>query len=265
MSRPLTDFEAIRAQDLLVQRASESLSDSDARELEALGASDVTSFDLAAALVDVAKAPVEDMPEDVASRVLAAALAMARKPAAPFTAPALPAIASSMLVHAVPDPRRARPAPPRRGSRIAIAGALAAAVVAGLVIGRLTTGVPVPPPAPAVASEPARDDVVAAWRGEGVTGSIRWSPVEQRGVLEIRGLVVNDPARARFQVWIVDGTRDPRYPVDGGLFDVHGPAASLTVQPRVHVGAARELFITREAPDGAVVSDRLAVVARAVF
>jgi len=290
--RLLTDFEALRAQDLLVLRATEGLTDDQARELEGLGGADLETFDLAAAMIDVATSPAEVMPDHVADAVLAAALA-ARNPASPSTAPALPAIAANLTlrtlstVPAQPTSRPARaPGSPRSASprvarfaRFVIGGAVAAAAMgAAVTIGRLTApssspvaGRASPPPAAAElpgtvsdGDEPHADEQLAPWTGRDVTGAIRWSATGQRGRVTLHGLPINDPRQARFQIWIIDQDRDPRFPVDGGLFDVTGPDTSVVVQPRVRVTAAREFLITRDAPGGAVVSDRQTIVARAV-
>jgi len=47
------------------------------------------------------------------------------------------------------------------------------------------------------------------------TGDVVWDRRAQRGFLLLRGFVPNDPARSRYQLWIFDGARDDRYPVDG--------------------------------------------------
>ena len=67
-----------------------------------------------------------------------------------------------------------------------------------------------------------------------------------------------DPAKERYQLWVVDAARtDPAHaqPVDGGLFDV-GPDGSATVPVRaaLPVRDATVFAVTRELPDGVVVS-----------
>ncbi len=73
MKRPLNEAEAFRAQELLMQRATDGLSDGEATELSALGADDDVSFDLAVAAIDIATIRYEDMPAGVADKVLLAA------------------------------------------------------------------------------------------------------------------------------------------------------------------------------------------------
>ena len=73
MKRPLNEMETFRAQELLLQRATEGLDDREVAELAALGAEDDISFDLAASGVDIATLRYEDMPVDVADKILIAA------------------------------------------------------------------------------------------------------------------------------------------------------------------------------------------------
>ncbi len=69
MSRRLTEIEAFRAQELLVQRATEGLDAREAAELAALGADDDESFDLAAASIPLATLPIEPLPAHLAERI----------------------------------------------------------------------------------------------------------------------------------------------------------------------------------------------------
>lgn len=73
MKRQLNEAEAFRAQELLIQRATEGLSDAEAAELAALGADDDLSFDLAAAAIDIATIRYEELPAGVADKVLVSA------------------------------------------------------------------------------------------------------------------------------------------------------------------------------------------------
>ncbi len=73
MKRQLDEMQAFRAQELLMQRATEGLSDAEAVELSDLGADDDVSFDLAAAAIDIATIRVEDMPAGVADKILLSA------------------------------------------------------------------------------------------------------------------------------------------------------------------------------------------------
>jgi len=54
----------------------------------------------------------------------------------------------------------------------------------------------------------------------GAKGDVVWSNTEQRGFMRFSGLSQNDPAATQYQLWIFDGERDDKFPIDGGVFDV---------------------------------------------
>lgn len=72
MKRPLNEMETFRAQELLLQRATEGLDDREAAELAALGAEDDISFDIAASGVDLATLQYEEMPAHIADKIMIA-------------------------------------------------------------------------------------------------------------------------------------------------------------------------------------------------
>jgi hypothetical protein len=92
----------------------------------------------------------------------------------------------------------------------------------------------------------------------GASGDVVWSTQAQRGVMRLIGLKSNDVKRWQYQLWIFDKTRDQRYPVDGGVFDVPAGATEVfvPVNARVPVGSAVMFAVTVEAPGGVVVSTR---------
>jgi hypothetical protein len=92
----------------------------------------------------------------------------------------------------------------------------------------------------------------------GASGDVVWSTRAQRGVMRLIGLKSNDVKRWQYQLWIFDKTRDQRYPVDGGVFDVPPGATEVFVpiNARVPVGSAVMFAVTVEAPGGVVVSTR---------
>jgi hypothetical protein len=101
--------------------------------------------------------------------------------------------------------------------------------------------------------------------GTGVSGDIVWDPATQRGFLRIAGLAHNDPGVNQYQIWIFDAERDPRYPVDGGVFDIPANAHEVLVPIRagIPVRSAKAFAVTVEKPGGVVVSARDRVVALA--
>lgn len=271
MKPPLTDLEQTRAQELLVQRATEGLDASETAELQSLGADNVDTFDLAAAAIDLASLAHEPMPAEVAEKAFIAATTTARELSSSRANPA----ASSVLLHdaTVQDGRTLR----RRG-KVALAaawlGAVALAIVALLVLLRgrddRTTAERSPSSARQQLLASAPDAVTLAWtRGQDPTGreavgDVVWSPSRGAGFLRFVGLAKNVPTVERYQLWIVDGTRDARYPVDGGLFDV--PSSGEVVVPidaRIPVARAAAFVVTVEVPSGVVVStrERIAVLA----
>lgn len=93
-------------------------------------------------------------------------------------------------------------------------------------------------------------------------GDVVWSPGLQEGFMRFRGLRPNDPTKEQYQLWVFDATRDDRYPVDGGVFDV--PAGSeeviVPIHATLHVEKPVLFAVTRERPGGVVVSDRSQLV-----
>jgi len=97
----------------------------------------------------------------------------------------------------------------------------------------------------------------------GLTGDVVWDPATQTGFLRFVGLAANDPELHQYQIWIFDGTRDQRYPIDGGVFNV--PANSSEIVIPIHAALAvrkpAAFAVTIEKPGGVVVSSREHVVA----
>jgi hypothetical protein len=94
--------------------------------------------------------------------------------------------------------------------------------------------------------------------GTGVTGDVVWNPQKQQGYLRFTGLKPNDPHVHQYQLWIFDGDRDQRYPVDGGVFDVPADSGEVVIPVRaalpIHI--AKAFAVTVEKPGGVVVSGR---------
>ena len=143
---------------------------------------------------------------------------------------------------------------------------------------------PTPEPTPEPAPEPTVSEKmdallgspgVVAWSwgaagdetGVSAGGQVVWSAEQQRGFMKFTGLRANDPGVEQYQLWIFDGKRDDRYPVDGGVFDI--PAGSdefvVPIDAKIDVLEAAAFAITVEKPGGVVVSDRgrIALLAKA--
>lgn len=106
-------------------------------------------------------------------------------------------------------------------------------------------------------------DTTAEPAAAGAKVDVVWDPRSQRGFARFVGLKPNDPSQHQYQLWIFDGERDQRYPVDGGVFNVP-PSADQVVVPiraQLAVHAAKAFAVTIEQPGGVVVSGREHVVA----
>jgi hypothetical protein len=214
--------------------------------------------------------------------------------------PSAPPVPSSYGRVPSPPPPRANVAPfpaARAPSRaFAIAGWVAAAACLVLAVGAFTRRMPpvpvavlptdtVPTATPSSAQLAAltpgelRDELLAAegsaraaWTptkdplGTTATGEVVWNKDQQKGVMRFRGLATNDPSRAQYQLWIFDKTRDEKYPVDGGVFDVDSETGDVVVpiHATLPVSAPVMFAVTLERPGGVVVSkrDRLVVTAK---
>jgi anti-sigma-K factor RskA len=128
---------------------------------------------------------------------------------------------------------------------------------------------PPPPPPPTPAEERAallaKTDSLKVTLGatkdpaaKGVSGDVVWDPVTQQGFLRFVGLPQNDPKVHQYQLWIFDATRDQRYPVDGGVFDIPANASEVVIpiHARLPVQNAKAFAVTLEKSGGVVVSGR---------
>jgi hypothetical protein len=155
-----------------------------------------------------------------------------------------------------------RPPPPPRRDGGAWTRALAAA---GWLLALLVTALWI---ASSAGSEHGRrvsrapDLLDLAWSaGPGseapVSGTLRWSPAEQAGVAELRGLSPNDPAQRRYQLWVLDGAGEGRA-VPAALFDVGAGAERVSLQfaPALPVARAERFAVTLEGPRGSLRAGR---------
>jgi hypothetical protein len=170
------------------------------------------------------------------------------------------------------------PLAPRRASRVvAITGWIAAAACLALAIGAWKYR----PRAPEIATASfsvERDKLLAKagttrleWSstpdpaGKAASGDVVWNAIEQRGFMRFRGLAKNDPRGWQYQLWIFDKTRDDKYPVDGGVFDVDAASGDVVVpiKARLPVAEPTLFAVTIEKPGGVVVSKRERIVVTA--
>ena len=267
MSRP-TD----RKNELLADRALQGLSELEARELETLGAAGDESFDYAAGAAALAElGELEAMPAGLAEKVLAQASERAR----PSTPGRVAPLRSGGAVGGKP-----------RWDRGRTLGWLAAAAAAGVAVfgwmrpPTIVKDIQVVEVAPRVpTAAEARQALLAqatdvrtiSWSAtpdpaaKGAEGDVVWSPSKQQGYMRIRGLAANDPRAQQYQLWIFDGTRDQRYPVDGGVFDVKDGEVVVPIKAPVEVREPKLFAITVEKPGGVVVSNRERIVLTAAL
>ncbi|MEO8798921.1 MAG: anti-sigma factor [Polyangiaceae bacterium] len=284
MTRPETQLDP-RAEELLADRALYGLEAAETAELRALGVEDDTSFDEAAAAIDLATLKLEPMPERIAKTLRAAA----------------PGASKASLVtpgELAPPPGHAKPARSRQSlGWLAAAACLVLAASSWLYVLRqpaIVRTVSIVGPTPSTSEtaappkQPTPEEARAALLAEkdvekadwtatkdptavGAKGDVVWSPSEQRGYMRFQGLAVNDKTKGQYQLWIFDKNRDAKYPVDGGVFDIatlpgrEGGDVIVPIAARLHVDDATLFAVTYEKPGGVVVSKRERMVVTAAI
>jgi anti-sigma-K factor RskA len=227
--------------------------------------------ELTAALASDALSSLDALPEPVSMRAIHAGEAMVRAQRVSATASG----SGSPLSEVAPSRSsavRALPAQPIANRVTTWSGWLAAAALFAFVMSD-SAAESATPAAPLVASASAlRDSILSSdsavvplsWTATADSSSLRargdvvWSGRAQRGVMRIVGLLANDKARWQYQLWIFDKSRDQRFPVDGGVFDIpaNGAEVFVPIDARLPVGDATLFAITVEPVGGVVVSTR---------
>jgi len=240
---------------------------------------------------DVENNTPEEMPYSLRERLMAQAdTVAAAMPAAPASAsqPRVISIAGrsrpTTAAPAVSTPKHASKEPAARkqaswGGKVGWFAAAASLLIA--LAGwwpRLQSGDPMNE-APMVSTlEQERQELLArqgvltrTWQtttdpaSSGVTGDVVWDQRTQNGYLRFRGLQANNSDEMQYQLWIFDGARDNRYPIDGGVFDIP-PGQGEVIIPitaKLQVLNPEAFAVTIEKPGGSVVSsrDRIVVLA----
>ncbi len=259
-----------RLMELLLERGERALTDAETQELRTLvKQSDgwhQNDIDFAAAAAHFAlDPPGETMPEALKARIIGDAVQRAAQMQS-GNAPAARAVAAQVVAQPAANDDDQRPS--RLGTWLGWSVAAAAAVFA--VVGWQDQLLP----APSLAEQRAAlveqaDAVTVAWSGTddpaggAVKGDVVWSESRQEGFMRFAGLPRNDPAQEQYQLWIFDGERDERYPVDGGVFDIDQKTGEVIVpiRAKVKVSQATLFAVTVEKPGGVVVSTRERLVA----
>ncbi len=252
-----------RLDELLADRSVQSLSAAEARELENLLATssdvDADEFDRAAAAVDLASGGprFETMPTHLRQRVLQSAsehVSKHRSTHAPKTNVALRAPRADLV---------------RWGGWFVAAAAAVIAVVAWMP---RTEHTPTPAQAWQSFASAAPDEVVWTWKAtddpnsKGMHGEVMWSRSKQAGFMKFVGLPKNDPRVTQYQLWLFCSTRDDKFPVDGGVFDIdENGEVIVPIDAQLGIEHLKMAAVTMERPGGVVVSDRGRVVALAAL
>jgi len=260
--------------DLLIKQVTEGLSPAEQRALDVLDSAtvsaDLREFERAAAAITLAGgAGGEPLPP-----------ALARRLAAQAAEHFVSLTRAAQSVQKVRDLRAAAAvgSPPRATRRISAYGWFAAAACLVLAIFgwvRPPSGSVAPLAQVALSVAEQRDAMLANSdtikvtlsatkdpAAAGVTGDVVWDPATQRGFMHFSRLGANDPAVHQYQLWIFDGARDQRYPVDGGVFDVPANTKEIVIPIRAALMVLKPaaFAVTVEKPGGAVVSSREHVV-----
>jgi hypothetical protein len=277
--------------DLLIKQVTEGLSPAEQRELDvqdnAAASGYLRDFERAAAAITLAgSANSEPLPAHLRERIEESARTLIAAP------PAAPRRADNVVGWQAPRaPSAVQPAPRSASGSGAYGWWAAAACLVLAVLGWVRSPSPAPPvagslapptatptaPVPSAPASPSEERAallakasslkipLAATKdpgGAGARGDVVWDAATQRGYLHFVGLAPNDPAVHQYQLWIFDGARDQRYPVDGGVFDI--PANATDVVVPIHAALAvikaAAFAVTVERPGGVVVSGREHIV-----
>jgi len=259
--------------DLLVSLETEGLTPSERRELDELlaqapGATDDALAGAAAALTLAVRLPAEPMPAALMEKIVAKGRAEVLRTAEAKVVPLVPRA----------EPVARKPMPSSFGWYAAAASLLLAVAawwprLAEEPVQVVSGPTPVPTAAEQRATLLASGDTLVRqdWTATedpaaaGLAGDVVWDPETQTGYMRFSNLAANDTTQQQYQLWIFDGTRDDRYPVDGGVFDIPAGATEVIVpiRARLPVRQAALFAVTVEPPGGVVVSSRERIVALA--
>jgi hypothetical protein len=277
----MTDNRKERMLDLLTDEVLFGLDEKEREELRELEEMfpelrDEYSLELTASLVGFTNLPIEPMPENLRSKILADAnqfLAQEKNSnVLPFQAQAREAetenISEEIQQTFEFEPKR----PFLQWLGWAVAGlaclALAFSLWANLQPPQFVERrVEVPPPVLSVGEQynnllaSAKDLQKTNWinpkNDKEILGEIVWSEAEQKGFMKFKGLAANDVSKEDYQLWIFDETQDEKTPIDGGIFDIAGNGEVLIpINPNLKFKNPKLFAVTREKEGGVMVSDR---------
>ena len=259
-----SDSSSTRLEELLSDRATEGLSAEEWRELGGLLAANpdaaVEEFDLAAAGLEVElqnaeqeSEAFEPLPDHLRDRIVAEGRVRVR------------------AQHASLPRREHAPPASQSGTSPASLGWLgyAATALFGIALGFLLTSdrsseLTIEGSYAKLLERRAPAELVrATWiavdgnGAEKVRGEVVWCDLDQEGYMLLEGLTPNEISKEQYQLWIVDGDRGHKEPVDGGVFDiaVKDGVQTIPIDSALIVDQPGLFVITLEPKGGVVVSD----------
>ena len=85
------------------------------------------------------------------------------------------------------------------------------------------------PPGASRHGEVRLDEEREGRREQARDGDVVWNSAEQKGYLRFHGSPKNDKYVSVYQLWIFDKSRDDKYPVDGGVFEIDDDTGDVVV------------------------------------
>jgi hypothetical protein len=270
---PISQEQHDQLMDLLIQKATTGLSDSEQQELDHLESptnnrNELEHFELAAAAFDLSfSSDREEMPQELHDRLLVSAGKF-------FGGLTHSGFTAKSPVRTQPKVELANSRPRQISSpnwREIIAVLVTAASLLLLLSGfnPFEKNDAAQPSAVAklddfVRSNP-HDLVKLPWTSvhdADASGEVLWSDEKQEGYMVFEGLDINDPNIEQYQLWIFDTDRKQKYPVDGGVFDIKqadirdNVKVVIPIHPHIPVDRAVQFAVTVERHGGVTVSER---------
>lgn len=272
-----SEDERVRMVDLLIQRATSGLLESEHQEIEHLVSTfdnqeEFDRFEATAAAFDLtlSSTDYEPMPTDVHDRVLFAAGAFFHRPPNQALETESTDVSHAVENATVELSRRGSPNPIRwrEVTAIAVTAASIMLLLSGFNPFARNNDVPVASVAEQmdefIASRPA-DLVEANWtpvHDSAAGGKVIWSDEKQEGYMLFSGMKINDPDVEQYQLWIFDTDPGQATPTDGGVFDITKSNVSpngttiIPIKATVPVDHAVQFAVTVEKTGGVYVSKR---------
>ena len=263
--------------DLLIQRATTGLSETEQQEIDHLvtnfeNPQELERFEAVAAAFDLSISSVDQeiMPTEIHDRLLFSAGAFFERPTARSV--------DSAVLEIDHDPEKSNVQLNKRQStnsirwREIVAIAVTAASLMLLLSGFNPFSQNNDPTMVSIgerfdrliASRPS-DLIEVNWtpvHANSVSGKVIWSDAMQEGYMLFSGMKINDPDVEQYQLWIFDNDPSQATPTDGGVFDISKSdirpdgSALIPIKASVPVERAVQFAVTVEKTGGVYVSKR---------